>query len=56
MLASRGARDLDRGEEKIEDEKAVAAVRGQARQMHLRAAALALILTIIALMLFHRVY
>jgi hypothetical protein len=54
VLAARGARDLDRGEEKIEDEKAAAALRRQARQLHLGAVALAVVLAIIALMLFQR--
>jgi hypothetical protein len=56
MLAARGARDLDRGEDKIEDDKAAAALRGQARLLHLSAAAWAVILTIVALILFQRLY
>jgi hypothetical protein len=56
VLAARGARNLDAGEEKIEDEKAAAALRKKVPLLLLRAGALAIVLTIVALMLFQRVY
>jgi hypothetical protein len=47
-LASRGARNLDDGVTQIEDPAERAAVRAQARRVHLQSAAVALLLTLVA--------
>ena len=47
-LAARAACNMDRGEEKIEDENLVGRIRLQARRIHRRALVLALVLTVIA--------
>ena len=51
MLAARGARDLDGGEEPVADEEQARRLRRQARGVHLRAAAFALLLTLMTLLL-----
>ena len=50
-MAARGTRNMDHGEEKIEDEKALALLRLQARRVHLRALILAVALTLVAIVL-----
>lgn len=50
-LAARGSRNLDAGEEKIEDEALVVQLRGQARKVHGRSALIAALLTGLCLML-----
>jgi hypothetical protein len=44
-LASRGQRDMDRGPESITDEAELAAVRAQARTIHLQAAVVTFVVT-----------
>jgi hypothetical protein len=50
-LASRGLRDMDTGPERVPDPQQDAAARRQARSVHLRAAAAAIVLTGLALLL-----
>ena len=50
-LAARGARNLDRGDEKIADAAELAQVRRQARVVHVESVALAALLTAAALLL-----
>lgn len=45
MLASRGSRDMDGGEEKITDGKLVAALRAKATRIHFVSLLLAAIIT-----------
>jgi hypothetical protein len=52
VLAARGARNLDQGEEKIADEASAAALRKKAKRIHFRAVIFALLLTILVLGLF----
>lgn len=46
-LASRGLRDMDRGPEPISDEAELATVRAQARRIHLQAALVAVVVTVV---------
>jgi hypothetical protein len=46
-LAARGTRNMDAGEERIEDESLIAALRATARRIHLRALATAVIITLV---------
>jgi len=48
-LASRGLRDMDRGPETIRDQGELATVRAQARSIHLRAAAITVVVIAVAL-------
>lgn len=48
LLAARGLRNLDAGEEAIEDSAAIALLGRVARKIHLRALLLALALTLVA--------
>jgi hypothetical protein len=48
-LAARGARNMDQGEEAIEDERVAARLRGVARRIHRRALVTAIIVTLVAL-------
>jgi hypothetical protein len=50
-LAARGARNLDRGDERIADAAELAQVRRQARLVHLESVAAAALLTAAALLL-----
>jgi hypothetical protein len=50
-LASRGARNLDHGVVPIDDPQELAAVRRQARRVHVRSAIVAVVLTVAALVL-----
>ena len=47
VLAARGARNLDAGEEKIEDQELAAALRKKARSMRARSLIAALVLTLL---------
>ena len=49
MLAARGARNLDKGEEKIEDEASATALREKAKSIRSRSALFALLLTVFSL-------
>ena len=49
-LASRGLRNMDSGEEKIEDANELARVRAQARKVHLQSALFAIFVTIVVLL------
>jgi hypothetical protein len=48
MLAARGARNFDQGEEKIEDEAAASTLREKGKKIRSRAALIALLLTVVA--------
>ena len=48
-LAARGACDMDKGEEKIEDQKLAAKLREKARRIHTRALIMAVALTLLIL-------
>jgi hypothetical protein len=50
-LASRGLRNMDLGDEKIEDAGERQQVRAQARKVHLQSAAFAVAVTIVVLLL-----
>jgi hypothetical protein len=50
-LASRGLRNMDSGEEKIEDANELARVRAQARRVHLQSALFAVAVTLVVLSL-----
>jgi len=50
-LASRGLRNMDSGEEKIEDADELARVRAQARRVYAESALFAIVVTIVALLL-----
>jgi len=50
-LASRGLRNMDLGEEKIEDAGERERVRAQARTVHLQSAVFAIAVTIVVLLL-----
>ncbi len=56
MLAARGARDLDKGEEKIADPAAAAVLRRKASGIHITAVAFGIVLAAIAFMLFYELY
>ena len=49
MLAARGVRHLDVGEEAIEDQTLKQQLRGQARSIHIMSAFIALVLTVLCL-------
>jgi hypothetical protein len=51
-LAARGSRNLDSGDEKIEDGSLVTKLHGQARKVHIESVLAAILLTAIALVLF----
>lgn len=46
-MAARGTRNLDTGEEQIEDAKLVAQLKARARSIHLRSLITALIITLL---------
>jgi hypothetical protein len=46
-LAARGTRNVDAGEERIEDETLIAALRAKSRRIHLRALTTAVITTLV---------
>lgn len=48
-MAARGTRNMDAGEEKIEDEETVALLRSQARSVHRRALITAAVATLVTL-------
>jgi len=48
-MAARGTRNMDTGEEKIEDEGLIQQLRGKARQINRRAIITALVVTVVAL-------
>jgi hypothetical protein len=48
-LAARGTRNMDAGEERIEDEDVIAELRAQARRVHLRALITAAAITVVTL-------
>jgi hypothetical protein len=50
-LASRGLRNMDRGEEKIEDANELARVRAQARKVYVQSALFAVAVTLVVLLL-----
>ena len=50
FLAARGLRNLDAGEEAIEDSAMIALLRGVAKEIHVRALLLALALTLLAVL------
>jgi len=50
-LASRGLRNMDSGEEKIEDANELARVRAQARKVYVQSAVFAIFVTIVVLLL-----
>jgi hypothetical protein len=50
-LAKRGLRNMDSGEEKIEDANELARVRAQARKVYLQSALLAVAVTLVVLLL-----
>jgi hypothetical protein len=49
VLASRGLRNMDSGEEKIEDVDELARVRAQARKVYVQSTLFAIIVTVLAL-------
>jgi len=51
VLAKRGLRNMDRGEETIEDASELAHVRAQARKVYMQSALFAIALTIFLLLL-----
>jgi hypothetical protein len=50
-LAKRGLRNMDSGEEKIEDADELARVRAQARRVHVQSALFAVAVTVVVLLL-----
>jgi hypothetical protein len=50
-LASRGLRNMDSGEEKIEDAGELARVRAQARKVYVESTLFAIAVTVVALLL-----
>jgi hypothetical protein len=50
FLAARGLRNLDAGEEAIDDSAAIALLRRAAKEIHVRALLLALALTLLAVL------
>ncbi|MCA1815253.1 MAG: hypothetical protein LC746_02375 [Acidobacteria bacterium] len=48
-MAARGTRNLDAGEEKIEDEELVAQLRAKSRRINRRALVTAAVITLVAL-------
>jgi hypothetical protein len=46
-LAARGTRNMDAGEERIEDESLIETLRAKSRRIHLRALATAIIITLV---------
>jgi len=50
-LAKRGLRNMDSGEEKIEDANELARVRAQARKVYLQSALFAVAVTLVVLLL-----
>jgi hypothetical protein len=48
-MAARGTRNMDAGEEKIEDAGVVARLRDKARRIHLRALVTAVVVTLVTL-------
>jgi hypothetical protein len=50
-LAKRGLRNMDSGEEKIEDADELARVRAQARKVYVQSALLAVIVTVVVFFL-----
>jgi hypothetical protein len=48
-MAARGTRNMDTGEEKVEDEAEVKQLRATARKIHRRALITAIIVTLVAL-------
>jgi hypothetical protein len=50
-LASRGLRNMDRGEETIEDANELARVRAQARKVYVQSALFAVAVTLVVLLL-----
>lgn len=48
-MATRGTRNMDAGEEKVEDKEMVGQLRVQARKIHRRALVTAMIVTLVAL-------
>ena len=53
-MAARGTRNLDAGEEKIEDEKLIASLRRTARTINRRALLTAIVVTVVALVFPYR--
>ena len=49
VLAARGARNLDRGEQKISDPETAAQLRRQARKIHIQSIIVAALLTVLTL-------
>ncbi len=50
-MAARGTRNMDAGEEPVEDEKLLARLRLQARRIHRRALIVAVVLTLLILLI-----
>ena len=48
-MAARGTRNMDAGEEKIEDETLIEHLRGKARSIHRRALITAIVITLVVL-------
>jgi hypothetical protein len=48
-MAARGTRNMDKGEEKLEDETLIEQLRTKARRIHLRALITAIVITLLAL-------
>ena len=48
-MAARGTRNMDAGEEKIEDEKTIARLRAKARRINRRALITAVVVTLVTL-------
>lgn len=48
-MAARGTRNMDAGEEKIEDERLIARLREKAKGVHRRALLTAVVITLVAL-------
>jgi hypothetical protein len=48
-MAARGTRNMDTGEEKIEDENEIKRLRATARRIHRRALITAVVVTVVAL-------
>jgi hypothetical protein len=51
VLAKRGLRNMDSGEEKIEDANELTRVRAQARRVHVESALFAIAVTVVVLLL-----
>jgi len=54
VLAARGARNLDQGEEKISDSATVTELRRQARRVHIQASLTAAALTALLMLMSNR--